>query len=289
MSDTAAVQVTQHSPRVVGSGRSSRLAAFIGAVLLLLATLPRFAAAEPAPLDARVVWVRGPYAYVAASDSLAISPFSRLTFTMKSKPVATAEVERSVDGGMVVVRITSGSLAAVKHLDRLRILAERPDRPRLLRVGYPSATRANLNFARDSMAFATLRGYVLEGEAPSLRLIRNPDDLFVERWPDTLLIRTFDDATDQEIALERGELDVAMFWPGELSSRMREHPRWKDRLSWPFDRGLAEPRTVAQHDVVSAPAQGQMVCRPELLPYLKELGPGPLASLLQCIPSERRP
>lgn len=261
MSDTAAILGTRHSPRVSGSRRSSRFAALIG-TSLLLAALPRLAAAEPAPLDARVVWVRGPLAYVAARDSLAIPPFSRLTFTLKSKSVATAEVERAVDGGMVVARITSGSLAGVKHLDRLRVHAAPPDRPRLLRLGYPSATRTHL-FGCDSMTVVTPLGFFLESEG---RLIRSPDGRDVERWPDTLLVRTFDDATDQEIAIERGELDVAMFAPRELSSRMREHSRWKERL-----------------------AQDQLVCRPELLPYLRELGPDALATLLQCIHNERRP
>jgi hypothetical protein len=36
----------------------------------------------------------------------------------------------------------------------------------------------------------------------------------------------FDDAADQEIALERGDVDVAIFWPGELSTRMRNDARW---------------------------------------------------------------
>jgi hypothetical protein len=51
--------------------------------------------------------------------------------------------------------------------------------------------------------------------------------------PDTLLVRTFTDAADQEIALERGEVDVAVFWPGEPSARMRADPRWRG-----FARGI---------------------------------------------------
>ena len=46
--------------------------------------------------------------------------------------------------------------------------------------------------------------------------------------PDTLTVRAFDDATDEEIAFERGELDVAVFWPGELSARMRSDARYRD-------------------------------------------------------------
>jgi len=46
--------------------------------------------------------------------------------------------------------------------------------------------------------------------------------------PDTLVVRTFEDATDEEIALERGELDAAVFWPGELSAHMRSDARFRD-------------------------------------------------------------
>src|SRR4029077_8015933 len=48
--------------------------------------------------------------------------------------------------------------------------------------------------------------------------------------PDTLLVRLYGESADEEIALERGELDVAVFWPGELSTRMREDPRWGGAL-----------------------------------------------------------
>ena len=46
--------------------------------------------------------------------------------------------------------------------------------------------------------------------------------------PDTLSVRAFADPTDEEIALERGELDVAVFWPGELSARMRSDARYRE-------------------------------------------------------------
>lgn len=244
MSDTTAVSVTQQAPRVAGSGRSSGLAAV--ATLLLLVALPGLTPAEPAALDARVVWVRGDRAYIAARDSLSLLPFSRLTFTLKSKPVATAEVERAVDGGMVVARVTSGSLAGVKHLDRLRVAAEAPDRSlrleqikvRLRRVGYPSPKRAHLLFACDSLAIGFKHPYRLEGAGPHLRLVDAMEFGKMTARPETIVVRMFDDAADQEIALERGELDVAVFWPGELSTHMRNHPRWKNRLAWPLERSL---------------------------------------------------
>jgi hypothetical protein len=58
--------------------------------------------------------------------------------------------------------------------------------------------------------------------------VRTPDPNDAPLAPDTLLVRLFADAADEEIALERGELDVAVFWPGELTSRMRSDARWRD-------------------------------------------------------------
>jgi hypothetical protein len=51
-------------------------------------------------------------------------------------------------------------------------------------------------------------------------------------------VRLFDDATDQEIALERGELDVAIFWPGERSIHLRDAPRWRSDLFGTRARGV---------------------------------------------------
>jgi hypothetical protein len=75
----------------------------------------------------------------------------------------------------------------------------------------------------------TVRSFILE---------RDRSDPATAQWPDTLLVRLFDEATDEEIGLMRGELDVAVFWPGELSTQMREDPKWKD-----FAYG-ARPRSV---------------------------------------------
>jgi hypothetical protein len=386
MTDTEMTFGTRPPQPRRGFGPSAVLAvrrpsALLGASLLLFCALT--VAAEPAPLDARVVWVRGQHAYIASRDSLTLRPSYLLTFVLKSKIIATGEAERIVDGGMLVARITSGSLAGVKHLDRLRILAEPPRGPRLLRVGCPSGMRAHLLLACESMAIAPA-AYRLEGVGPSYRLIRNEDSLALARWPDTLLVRTFDDAADQEIALERGEVDVAVFWPGELSPHMREHPRWKNRLSWPLERGLIgtipesgsaesrcvtalraagafrtlgqalfrgdvdvppgaaatcgdtipsgpvavryevdpscpgrtmlgrflnrdaprgpgastvpvvrvsclDPRTFSSDDVVTAAAQCQVVCAPQFLPYMSELGPGAFFTLFDCVGPERRP
>lgn len=389
MTDTEMTLGTQHL-RLDRSCRRKELGvrllgAFLIASLALLAASPARATAQPAPLDAHVVSVRGPHAYIAARDSLALAPFSLLTFTIKSKPIATGEVERLVDGGMAVARITSGSLAGVKKLGKLRILAEPPRAPGSLRVGYPSGNRAHLLLACEKVELALTpkaAGYDMNLAVGNWfhLLIRSEEARRHPQWPDTLSVRLFDDAADQEIALERGELDVAVFWPGELSTHMREHPRWKERLSWPLEpaligeipwgstewrcapalrtaaafralgqslfrgdlevspEGLAscsdtippnpatrfdvdptcpgratlerflnrdapedqgasvtpivrvscmDPRMFSNDDAVKAAMRCQVVCAPQLLPYVRELGPGVFATLFDCVTPER--
>jgi hypothetical protein len=58
-------------------------------------------------------------------------------------------------------------------------------------------------------------------------------------WPHRLEARRFDDVADEEIALERGEIDVAVFWPGELSARLRSDPRWAGFSLATRRRGMA--------------------------------------------------
>jgi hypothetical protein len=109
-----------------------------------------------------------------------------------------------------------------------------------LRVGLPSPRRSNLLFTCDAALAVPRIG--------SAAYARDTLDATGRRWPrvptangaqvaadsagalapDTLLVRAFEDATDQEIAFERGELDVAVFWPGELSARMRSDARFRD-------------------------------------------------------------
>ena len=100
-----------------------------------------------------------------------------------------------------------------------------------LRVGLPS--RGNLLFtcgapvadprlgsavyALDSLALSGLRWRRVQQATP---------DSSGALAPDTLIVSTFDDAIDEEIALERGDLDVAVFWPGEISARMRSDARF---------------------------------------------------------------
>jgi len=198
------------------------------------------APAQPAPVDARVVWVRDERVYIASPDSAALGEGARLTFVFRGKPVAAGEVTRVVDREMVVARLTSGALPREKDLKRLRVLSQPAQGPRSLRVGYPSRARATLFFACDRLILAPPlppRSYRVEARGRSSRIIPEPGGGSSVPWPETLWVRPFDEAADEEIALERGELDVAVFWPGELSAHMREQPRWEGRLSSPMPRG----------------------------------------------------
>lgn len=206
-----------------------RASAFAILVLLLRAVS---AGAEPTELQARVVWAAAGRVYVASSSPLSIVEGDLLTFYDGKKVAAQGAVSSVLDGTLAVVRLKSGSLDANKKLDRLRLMAEHPKlRPLdVLRIGIPS--RSNLLFACATPSVRSpLPRAVFRGEAISVRsfvLSRDKSDGATAQWPDTILVRLFDEETDEEIALERGELDAGVFWPGELSSRMRDDPKWHD-------------------------------------------------------------
>ena len=195
------------------------------AAFVIFAAIGGVAAAHAAPFDARVIWSRGDRAYVVARDSVWVSPGSSLRFFEKKKEIAAGVVVLIEDSTLVVARITAGSLARVKHFDRIRVDAEPgTSAPRTaLRVGYPSRARVQPFFECRRMVLEP-RGYQADtlGER-SYRLVRSAPK---PPEPDTLEVRLFDDAADEEIALERGELDAAVFWPGEASAHIRESMRW---------------------------------------------------------------
>jgi hypothetical protein len=195
------------------------------AAVSIAVALSSVAAAHAVPIDARVIWSRGDRAYMVARDSVWVSTGSSLRFFEKKKEIASGVVMLIEDSTLVVARITSGSLARVKHLDRIRVDAERgaSAAKTALRVGYPSRARVQPFFECRRMVLEA-QGYRVDtlGER-SYRLVRStprPPE------PDTLQVRLFDDAADEEIALERGELDAAVFWPGEASNHIRESMRW---------------------------------------------------------------
>ncbi len=198
--------------------------------LLGFFALARSADAQPREVNATVIAVRENRVYLLAApaDSTALIDGARLTFQYRGKTAATGTVLRSFQDGLAVAALTSGSLGKIKKLDRIRTLAEAPlsTRPTVLRIGFPSARRPSLLFA---CAEPSLRPPVSPAYAESIETLQDGSSRFVGDpqllggWPDTLIVRRFDDAADQEIALERGDLDVGVFWPGELSPAARRN------------------------------------------------------------------
>lgn len=193
----------------------------------------------------KVVLVRERHVYLALRDSLALRSGDRVTFRYRKDDLAHGLVTGTLHGELAEVMIQTGSLTKVKPKDLGRIevlVAERSQLASraLLRVGYPSAARSNLLFACARVGLVLPPGayHAADSTARSARWVRDPAVELRAPWPDTLVARFFDDADDEEIALERGELDVAVFWPGELSRHMREQSRWQSHLYGMRSRGM---------------------------------------------------
>jgi len=112
-----------------------------------------------------------------------------------------------------------------------------------LRIGLPK--RGNLLFNCDGQPAPPRIGsalYAADSLDPSGRRWRRSPSAATDSAsllaPDTLTVRAFSDPTDEEIALERGELDVAVFWPGELSAHMRSDERFRDPELGPRASGV---------------------------------------------------
>ena len=204
------------------------------AVVCLLAA-SGIACAGTSTRGARVVWIHGDRVYVASPDSVALEPGMVLTFQDRGKLVATGEVAAVHDGELIAAKLTTGSLKKVKHLERLEVTAGPHvySSPPVLRIGYPAPGRKNYLFdcRRQALGFS-LRHHLYRVPfdsvmmaGPTYRLLREQHPSSIP-WPDTLLIRLFDESADEEIALERGDLDVAVFWPGEASVHIREVTGW---------------------------------------------------------------
>ena len=230
------------------AARRARTAAVIAGVLLLSSCVAS-AWAEPRPLPASLVSAHDSLLFVATADSGALPTGMTLSLRRGRKTVATGVVVRTLGPRFAEARLTSGSLARERRLSRLKLFGEDPPARRTvsLRVGLPGGARTNLLFACPTPAVTPRLGpawYAPDSLDPGGR-----------RWlkrvaplegastgaaiaPDTLTVQFFAEATDQEIALERGELDVAVFWPGEVSARVRAEPRWWNDLRGVRSRGV---------------------------------------------------
>ncbi len=215
--------------------------ALLSLALLALATS---ALGEPRELPAHVVWTQADRVYLASPDSTALARGARLTLRQDARDLATAEITQVIDGTLAIARVSQGSLAGVTALDLLRVLAEAPRLapPPLLRVGVPAGARANLAIACGAVSpagpLASLGYQVEPAGAAEWRGVRTAPPDSTAPWPDTLIVRAYRVAADEEIAFERGELDVAVFWPGELSAHLREDPRGRGALLGARSRGV---------------------------------------------------
>ncbi len=228
--------------RGAGAGWRTRRAALVAVSCAAIVFAARAVhAQEWREVPARVIWARESLVYMAA-DSGALVTGMPLLILRGKRHVGEASVERLLEPRLAVARLSQGSLAAEKRLDKLRVRAGAVPASfhGKLRVGLPAAARANLLFAcRTPRWNGAQGGYVADTLTRGLVALRRvPGNAMGGTEPDTLLVRFFADAADQEIALERGELDVAVFWPGELSARMRADARWAEPLRVRRIRGV---------------------------------------------------
>jgi hypothetical protein len=250
----------------------------VAAALIVLVLGVASAGAEPTELQAKVVWAAAGRVYVASTSPLSIVEGDLLTFYDGKKAAAQGAVTSVLDGTLAIARLKSGSLDAFKKLDRLRIMSEHPRlRPLdVVRIGIPS--RSNLLFACATPSIRSpLPRAVFRGEAISVRsfiLARDKSDGATAQWPDTFLVRLFDEETDEEIALERGELDAGVFWPGELSSHMRDDPKWHDFSYGTRSRTVLaalvphdSPEPIAAADTSALLSLNDAVFRGDLVPW----------------------
>lgn len=259
---------------------------------------PSTVLAVPEPWNATVLWARADRAYVVLSDSTPVEPGTTLTFEEGGATIARGEVIGAHEGQFVSVRVISGSLEKARSLADVRILAVAPSLRAMpmLRVGYPSPSRPNLLFdcARITPR-ATGPGDLYRVDAlsdRSYRFVRASGAPAGGPWPDTLLVRLFDVAADEEIALERGDLDVAVFWPGEPSPHIRGHTSWKGDPAGSLEGGILTAETPPGTDAEGIAWKGSAArslramnddlfrgdlseCRPDLFSASSDTVPGP--------------
>lgn len=234
----------RHDEKPAARTRAAVLACVALALALLATPVVTHAARDDDARGPRVVWAGGGRLYVLASDSGAIAPRMRVRVLEKHREVARGEVTSVLDGVLASVALTSGGVRARAKLDRLEVIVE-PAEPRAiatLRIGLPAASRTGLvpSCATSRLDAAALpRAYRAETLAvDAIRLVAADSAVAEVAWPETLLVRFFGDRADAEIALERGELEVAVFWPGEPSARARASAFGRDAFRGTRTRGV---------------------------------------------------
>jgi hypothetical protein len=287
-------------PKAGAAGWLRALRIALVCVGLAVALTPPALRAEPVPLNARAIWARGDRVYIALLDTLPLPSALPLTFRDGKRTVATAVATGERAGEVLVAMILTGSLEGVKRLDRLVVLGDRSSTvraPRTVRWGYPSPVRRTPLFACDTCDLRLERlgapYRIEEARDRSYRLVHDAAPGDGSSWPDTIVIRLYDDASDQEIAFERGEIDAAVFWPGEASRHARA-------LSGPMRLFLASREwgvlvaagnaELSERDFEPLDTMNEALFRGDLVPYLRP-GPGDIGNLAGggTTPGDARP
>ena len=272
----------------VGHGLWASLAAVLFASVPTLLLGPP-AAAEPKPLNAEVVWVRANRAHIASTDSIPVEVGDLLEFQVRGKTKAAGTVAEIHEAGLVTARITSGSLDREKKLRDVRVRAEAAPLPRIttLRVGVPAPARrcALLGCSTywEQYSWNAPHGY---RPAP-LAGTRIPGFVRVDsialrpEWPDTMVLVLFDDAMDQEIGVERGDVDLAVFWPGEpFQDRPPRRGDWHNLVFGTRQRGVVARIQFAGGGNLASPPPGPNTVSDSVLAVLnREVFSGDLLPL----------
>lgn len=213
----------------------------LAAALLLGSPVPSRGADSDRVSRNLLLWSRGQRSYVALSDTAHVEEGDSVRFEERGAWIAGGRVASVIGRELAVVSMTSGSLERVRKPDRVTVTTSRwIGTLSRLRVALPSGGRGNLIVPCDRTSLRTPRGapeYAADPlDSRHVRLRKSPGS--PGPWPDTLDVHLFDDASDEEIALERGDVDVAVFWPGELSRRIRDDARWSGFLHGTRDRGI---------------------------------------------------
>jgi hypothetical protein len=233
-----------------------------------------------------VLWTHAGRVYLAAPDSRSIAPGKYLSLVYHGRELASARVEKVLYKELAVARLTSGSLVGVAHFDSIEVRTQAQPVPRLamLRLGVPSARRSlpilgGAGMASDPANIPAPFRRDAAGDR-SNRWVHDPAQASSgDAWPDTLVIRRFDDADDEEIAVERGELDMALFWPGELSLHMRQAARFQPPVPGALARGVIAGVRLDPDTAAARPAAFDAREWIDLVSFNRELFRGDLIPL----------
>ena len=242
---------------MVAASEMKRLSlSLLALAAISMASIAASSPASAATLSTKLVWASRGFAYIVCADSNGIRVGDRVTFTDRGKQVAAARVVRVDAGGLATAELESGQLADSRRWKKLRLAVESTplEAPPVMRLGVPSVVNdfAYLHLGEEGAHVGGAR-YRLDLETEhQWRLVRRSAASEAAGWPDTIVAREFDESADEEIALERGELDAALFWPGQLSSRLRQDQRWWDGSVGTRDHGMVVVFSLAS-DRAGAP------------------------------------